>query len=85
MPTVTEILSRYGVSSLITSTIEPHRDDQSQWRVKFSGSGAPSVLMDIGGASRLAAELREIAEIALADRLDEAIATTRRYAAGLQF
>src|SRR6266404_7300295 len=31
-------LSRYGVSSQITSTIEPYRDDHGLWRVKFGGS-----------------------------------------------
>ena len=85
MLTVSEILSRYGVSSPITSTIEPHRDDQGQWRVKFSGAGAPSVLMDIGGATKLASELHELADIALADRLNAVITTATRYARGRQY
>jgi hypothetical protein len=85
MQTTSEILSRYGVSSRITSTIEPHRGKQGQWRIKFSGAGAPCVLMDIGGASRLAIELRQIAETDLADRLDEVLAITRGYARRPQF
>jgi hypothetical protein len=84
MQMLAAILSRYGISSAVTSTIDPHRDDWGQWRVKFSGPGAPSVLMDIGGASRLAAELRHNAEVTLADRLDAVVATTRRYARGRQ-
>jgi len=84
MPTVSDILSRYGVSSQITSTIEPHRDDDGQWRIKFSGSGAPSVLMDVGGASKLSIELRNVADADLADRLDAVITTAKRYAAGRQ-
>jgi hypothetical protein len=30
-------LSRYGVSSQITSTLEPYRDDHGLWRVKLIG------------------------------------------------
>jgi hypothetical protein len=80
-----EILRRYGVSKQVIATLEPHRDDHGLWRVKFSGPGAPSVAMDVGGSVKLAVELREGGMTDLADRLDAVIATTKRFAAGRQY
>jgi len=40
--------------------------------------------MDVGGASKLSIELRNVADADLADRLDAVITTAKRYAAGRQ-
>ena len=81
MPTLSQLLSRHGVSSRNTVNIEPHRDDQGVWRIKFSAPGDPTgVLVDCGSASRLAAELRLISEVALAERIDAAVANAKRFA-----
>ena len=81
MATLSTVLSRYGVSSRITVNIEPHRDEQGVWRIKFSAPGDPAgVAVDLGGASRLAAELRNISELDLAARIDDAVAKAKRYA-----
>ncbi len=62
MATLSTVLSRYGLFGRITANIEPHRDDQGKWGIKFSAPGDPAgVSIDLGGASKLAAELRGIA------------------------
>jgi hypothetical protein len=81
MPTLSQVLSRYGVSSRMTASIEPHRDDQGIWRIKFSAPGHPAgVSVDVADASKLAADLRGISEMALAERIDSAVAQAKRYA-----
>jgi hypothetical protein len=81
MATLSTVLSRYGISSRITASIEPHRNDQGIWGIKFNAPGDPAgVSIDLGGASKLAAELRGIAEAPLAERIDDAVSRAKRYA-----
>jgi hypothetical protein len=81
MATLSTVLSRYGISGRITASIEPHRNDQGNWGIKFSAPGDPAgVSIDLGGASNLAAELRGIAETTLAGRIDDAVSKAKRYA-----
>jgi hypothetical protein len=81
MATLSTVLSRYGISGRITASIEPHRNDQGNWGIKFSAPGDPTgVSIDLGGASKLAAELRGISESALAKRIDDAVSRAKRYA-----
>jgi len=49
------------------------------WRIKFGGPGDPAIMMDIGGAAKLAVELRPIDED-WAKKLEAAVSTARRYA-----
>jgi hypothetical protein len=80
MATLSTVLSRYGISSRITASIEPHRNDQGNWGIEFSAPGDPTgVSIDLGGASGLAAELRGIAETTLAGRIDDAVSKAKRY------
>jgi hypothetical protein len=79
MPTLSDVLARYGVSNRTISSIEPHRDDHGLWRIKFGGPGDPAIMMDIGGAAKLAVELRPIDED-WAKKLEAAVSTARRYA-----
>ena len=81
MATLSTVLSRYGLFGRITASIEPHRNDQGIWGIKFSAAGDPAgVSIDLGGASKLAAELRGISESALAKRIDDAVSRAKRYA-----
>jgi hypothetical protein len=81
MATLSTVLSRYGISSRITASIEPHRNDQGKWGIKFSAPGDPAgVSIDLVVASKLAAELRGISETALAGRIDDAVSKAKRYA-----
>jgi hypothetical protein len=81
MPTLSQVLSRYGISSRILAHIEPHRDDQGTWRIKFSAPGNPAgVSVDLAGASKLTAELRGISEMALAERIDAAVSKAKSFA-----
>jgi len=81
MATLSTVLSRYGLFGRITASIEPHRNDQGIWGIKFSAPGDPAgVSIDLGGASKLAAELRGMSEIALAERIDDAVSRAKRYA-----
>src|SRR5712692_9708820 len=81
MATLSTVLSRYGLFGRITANIEPHRDDQGKWGIKFSAPGDPAgVSIDLAGASKLAAELRGIAEAPLAERIDDAVSRAKRYA-----
>jgi hypothetical protein len=80
MATLSTVLSRYGLLGRITASIEPHRNDQGIWGIKFSAPGDPAgVSIDLGGASKLAAELRGIAETTLAKRIDDAVSKAKRY------
>jgi len=77
------VLPLTGIRNLVVGflfSIEPHRDDQGMWRIKFSAPGNPAgVSMNIGGASRLAAELKGISEIALAERIDAAVSMAKTF------
>jgi hypothetical protein len=78
MPTLSQVLSRYGVPSRLLATIEPHRDHQGIWRIKFGAPGNPAgVSLDLDGASKLARELRGISEMILAERIDTAVLRAR--------
>jgi hypothetical protein len=42
MATLSTVLSRYGLLGRITASIEPHRNDQGNWGIKFSAPGDPA-------------------------------------------
>ena len=79
MPTLFDILERYGVFSRTVPNVEPHRDDFGLWRIKFSAPGDPASMMDIGGAVKLATELHAV-DKDFAEKLEAAVSTARGYA-----
>jgi len=81
MPTLSQVLSRHGVPPRLVANIEPHRDDQGVWRIKFTAPGNPAgVTVDVDGASKIAAELRSISELAIAERIGAAVSKARNFA-----
>lgn len=52
--------------------VEPHRDDFGLWRIKFTAPGDAAAMMDIGGASKLAAELYPV-DKEFAEKLEEVV------------
>src|SRR2546429_6159777 len=80
MPTLTQTLSRYGISGRDTKNVEPRRDGQGVWRIKFSAPGDPTgVLVGCEDALRLADALRFLSDAALADRIVTAVAKAKRF------
>jgi hypothetical protein len=80
MPTLSQLLACHGIAPSLTTNIEPHRDHQGVWGIKFSAPGKPAgVLMDLANATTLAGELRTISAHAIAERIDTAASKAKRF------
>jgi hypothetical protein len=74
------VLKQFGVASTQFS-VEPHRLDVSGlWHLKITAEGNPTLMMDIGGATKLAIVLRDAGADDMANDLERQIEKARRYA-----
>ncbi len=72
------VLKRFGLPDRSAFEIEPHRDDQGIWRIKFSHEGDPAILMSQGHATRLADEIRSVNHH-LAKQIETCLEKAKRY------
>ena len=78
--TLPALLFQNGLPDLPSSLIEPHRNRAGVWRIKFSYEAGEPLSMDVVQAATMAARLRELGEIELADEVTSAITSAKRYA-----
>ncbi|HWX77887.1 MAG TPA: hypothetical protein VNY32_10430 [Candidatus Acidoferrales bacterium] len=60
--------------------VEPHRNREGVWRIKFSYDTAEPLSMSTVQASTMASRLNRIGEVELAVEIDDAIKNAVRYA-----
>jgi hypothetical protein len=80
MLTLSALLLENGLPNLPALLIEPHRNHGGVWRIKFSYETGEPLSMSAVQATTMASSLHEIGETELADEIDGAITTARRYA-----
>jgi hypothetical protein len=80
MVTLSALLFENGLPDLPVLLIEPHRNQDGVWRVKFSFETAEPLSMSAEQALMLASGLHGIGETDLADELDTAIQRASHYA-----
>src|SRR4051812_30362942 len=80
MPTLSALLLENGLPDLSVLLIEPHRNHDGVWRIKFSYESSEPLSMSSRQASTMAAVLHEIGEAELANEIDDAIRSAVRYA-----
>jgi hypothetical protein len=80
MVTLSALLLENGLPNLPVLLIEPHRNREGVWRIKFSYETAEPLSMSTVQASRMASRLNKIGEVELAVEIDDAIKNAVRYA-----
>ena len=80
MLTLSALLLETGLPNLPALLIEPHRNHGGVWRIKFSYETGEPLSMSAVQATSMASSLHEIGETELAEEIDSAITTARRYA-----
>jgi len=79
MRALSAVLFENGLPNLPISLIEPHRNQQGVWRVKFSYESNEPLSMERGQASNLVLRLQELGEADLAGEIDDAVQRAQRY------
>ena len=79
MMTLSALLFENGLPDLPVLLIEPHRNRRGSWRIKFSYDSGEPLSMAADQASTMASRLHQIGEADLADEIEAAINTARRY------
>jgi hypothetical protein len=80
MLTRSALLSDNGLPDLPVLLIEPHRSPKGVWRIKFSYETSEPLSMSAVQATTMASRLHELGETELADEIDGALTSARRYA-----
>ena len=80
MSTLLALLLENGLPNLPVLLVEPHRNREGVWRIKFSYDTAEPLSMNTVQASTMASRLNKIGEVELADEIDDAIKNAVRYA-----
>jgi hypothetical protein len=75
-------LKRHGIASSEVDTIEPHKHDDGLWYVKVTCAGDPAVMMPVDSATELAADLRVVGEVDLANKVQHEADRAPRFAGG---
>ncbi|MGB8398739.1 hypothetical protein [Bradyrhizobium sp.] len=80
MLTRSALLFDNGLPDLPVLLIEPHRNPGGIWRIKFNYEASEPLSMSAVQATTMASSLHQIGETELADEIDGAITSARRYA-----
>ena len=80
MVTLSALLLENGLPNLPVLLVEPHRNREGVWRIKFSYDTAEPLSMSTVQASTMASRLNKIGEVELAVEIDDAIKNAVRYA-----
>jgi hypothetical protein len=80
MSTLSALLLENGLPNLPVLLVEPHRNREEVWRIKFSFDTAEPLSMSTVQASTMASRLNKIGEVELAVEIDDAIKNAVRYA-----
>jgi hypothetical protein len=80
MSTLSALLLENGLPNLPVLLVEPHRNREGVWRIKFSFDTAEPLSMSTVQASTMASRLNRIGQVELAGEIDDAIRNAVRYA-----
>jgi hypothetical protein len=80
MFTLSTLLFENGLPDLPVLLIEPHRNHQGIWRIKFCYDDAEPLSMTAEQASQMAIKLHQIDQEDLACEIDEAVGRAIHYA-----
>jgi hypothetical protein len=80
MSILSALLLENGLPNLPVLLVEPHRNREGVWRIKFSYDAAEPLSMSTVQASTMASRLNKIGEVELAVEIDDAIKNAVRYA-----
>jgi hypothetical protein len=73
------LFSENGLPDLPITLIEPHRNREGVWRIKFCYADGEPLSMSSVQASTLASNLHQIGETQLATEIDDAVRSAQRY------
>jgi hypothetical protein len=73
------LFSENGLPDLPIILIEPHRNQEGVWRIKFCYADAEPLSMSSVQASALAGNLHQMGEAQLADEINDAVRSAKRY------
>ena len=79
MFTLSTLLFENGLPDLPIVLVEPHRNHQGIWRIKFCYDNAEPLLMNTQQASTMVSKLREIGQQELAYEIVEAVGRATHY------
>ena len=68
-----------GLPDLPIILIEPHRNQEGLWRIKFCYADDEPLSMSSAQASALADSLHQMGEAKLADEINDAVRSAKRY------
>lgn len=77
--TRSNLLFSNGLPDLPVLLIEPHRNREGIWRIKFCFETEPPLSMSAVQASEMASDLNQIGEVELADEISVAVKSATRY------
>jgi hypothetical protein len=80
MSTLSALLLENGLPNLPVLLVEPHRNREGVWRIKFNYDTAEPLSMSTVQASTMASRLNRIGQVELAGEIDDAIRNAVRYA-----
>ena len=81
MADLSQLLFSNGLPDLPVVLIEPHRNHQGVWRIKFCYASGQPLSMSAVQASSLATDLHQIGEELLAGEINDAVRNATRYSA----
>ena len=73
------LFSENGLPDLPITLVEPHRNQEGTWRIKFCYADGEPLSMNSVQASALAGHLHQIGETELAHEIDDAVRSAERY------
>jgi hypothetical protein len=73
------LFSEKGLPDLPITLVEPHRNREGIWRIKFCYADGEPLSMSSIQASELATNLHHMGEAQLADEIDDAVKSAKRY------
>ena len=79
MGALSGLFSENGLPDLPIILIEPHRNQEGGWRIQFCYADAEPLSMSPVQASALANNLHLMGEAQLADEIDDAVRSAKRY------
>ena len=78
MGALSVLFSENGLPDLAIILIEPHRNQEGAWRIKFYADDEPLSMSSVQ-ASAMAGNLHQMGEAQLADEIDDAVRSAKRY------
>ena len=79
MGALSVLFSENGLPDLPIILIEPHRNQEGAWRITFCYADDEPLSMSSVQASAMAGNLHQMGEAQLADEIDDAVRSAKRY------